>query len=266
MKPIKVLLAIFCMCLVLGPVFLRAEETEPVEVEAEGSYLMGDRDSKQDARQLALFEAKRSALEKAGTMLSSSTRVENFELVKDEIYSRAAGRIQCEVIDEKWESVGQGQTLCVRLRIRARVSPKDLEYEPEPALDDSQVETAAKQIEQEPKKFDPGKSFAVAQALVREGRNRAALKILQAMEKRNPNAARIHMLRAVALQREGRPRLAFESLVRACRLGARRACEEIEKIKNRKVHHRKKTQVGIGDSVPGGRRKPVRRVIPGVVR
>ncbi|MDY7001826.1 MAG: hypothetical protein SVS15_08605, partial [Thermodesulfobacteriota bacterium] len=162
MKPIKIVVLIFCLCLMLTPGLSRAQEDEAVEVEAEGSYLMGDRDSKQDARQLALFEAKRSALEKAGTMLSSETRVENFELVKDEIYSQAAGRIQSEIIEEKWESVGQGRTMCVRLRIRARVSPRDLQYEPEPEKDDSQIETAAKDIEQ--KDFDPAKAFALAQS------------------------------------------------------------------------------------------------------
>ena len=242
MKPIKIILVIF-LFLALGSGVSRAQEDESVEVEAEGSYLMGDRDSKQDARQLALFEAKRSALEKAGTMLSSSTRVENFEVVKDEIYSQAAGRIQSEIIDEKWESVGQGRTMCVRLRIRARVSPQDLQYEPEPEKNESQIETAVEQIEQ--KKFDPGKAFALAQSLLFDDKNRAALRVLNAMEKRNPNSARIYMLKAAALRREGHPRLAFESLVRACRLGNKRACEGVEKAKERaraqNIHH-KRTQ------------------------
>ncbi len=236
MKPINIFW-ILCMCLALGSGVLRAQETESVEVEAEGSYLMGDRDSKQDARQLALFEAKRSALEKAGTLLSSKTRVENFELVKDEIYSRAAGRIQSEVIEEKWETVGQGRTLCVRLRIRARVSPEDLRYEPEPEESDAQIETVVEQMEQ--KEFDPAKSFALARRLVFDGKNRAALRILSAMEKRSPNAARIHFLKAAALRREGLRKPAFESLVRACQLGEQRACQEIEIMKQRKIHHTK---------------------------
>ena len=37
-----------------------------IEVEAKGSYLMEDSNSKQLERQLALFEAKRAALETAG--------------------------------------------------------------------------------------------------------------------------------------------------------------------------------------------------------
>lgn len=236
MKPIKIIFAIF-LFLALGSGVSHAQEDESVEVEAEGSYLMGDRDSKQDARQLALFEAKRSALEKAGTMLSSKTRVENFELVKDEIYSQAAGRIQSEVIDEKWESVGQGQTLCVRLRIRARISPMDLRYEPEPEKDDSQIETAVEDIEQ--KGFDPAKAFALAQKLVFDGKNREALRILAAMEKRSPNAARIYLLKAAALRREGLRKPAFESLARACQLGSKRACQEVEIMKQRKIHHTK---------------------------
>ena len=41
-----------------------------IEVEAKGSYLMGDGDSKLVARQLALFEAKKNALESAWRYIS----------------------------------------------------------------------------------------------------------------------------------------------------------------------------------------------------
>ena len=44
-----------------------------------GKYVMGDLDTKKDARALALMEAKRSALEQAGTYLESFSEVKNYE-------------------------------------------------------------------------------------------------------------------------------------------------------------------------------------------
>ena len=53
-----------------------------IEVEAKGSYLMGDGNSKQLARQLALFEAKRAALETAGKYLAHKTLIPFYEMKK----------------------------------------------------------------------------------------------------------------------------------------------------------------------------------------
>jgi len=93
---------VFCIIFLLGQMHslspvASCDDDEPLVVETEASYLMGDRDSRQDARELALYQAKRLALEKAGTTLVSKSQIENYELVKDEIISRAAGKLQTEI-------------------------------------------------------------------------------------------------------------------------------------------------------------------------
>ena len=54
------------------------------------TYILGDHDSKDDARQRCLLEAKRKILEQAGVYIESASEVQNFDLTKDKITSFAA--------------------------------------------------------------------------------------------------------------------------------------------------------------------------------
>jgi hypothetical protein len=60
------------------------------------------------AREKALDEAKRMAIEKAmGTVIESRTIVENFQVVKDEIFSRSSGYLKdIQIISEKKSDLG----------------------------------------------------------------------------------------------------------------------------------------------------------------
>ena len=60
-------------------------------IEADSTFIMGDNDSKVDARRIATQEAKRKALELAGTYVESLTTVKNYQLTKDEVMSYTAG-------------------------------------------------------------------------------------------------------------------------------------------------------------------------------
>jgi regulator of sirC expression with transglutaminase-like and TPR domain len=94
-------------------------------VDSEGKYVMGDLDTKKDARALALMEAKRSALEQAGTYLESSSEVKNYELTKDEINSLTSGVVSVEILKEDWKM--SGENLMVTVLIRATVDTSNLE-------------------------------------------------------------------------------------------------------------------------------------------
>ena len=58
---------------------------EVKEIISEGTYNMGDGETPGVAESRALLQAKRIALEQAGTYVESYTRVENLQLTKDEI-------------------------------------------------------------------------------------------------------------------------------------------------------------------------------------
>lgn len=114
---------------------------EPTIVTAEGKYVMGDLDSKKDARMLALMEAKRMALEKAGTYIESSTEVRNYSLTRDQINTLAAGVMSSEILKEDWTM--SGQNMMATIVIRATIQVDNLRnritalHDDEKPLDDS---------------------------------------------------------------------------------------------------------------------------------
>jgi hypothetical protein len=63
-------------------------------ITATGEYRMGDNDTRTDAKRLALMDAKRLALEQAGTYLESVTEVKNLQVSRDEIRTYAAGIVE----------------------------------------------------------------------------------------------------------------------------------------------------------------------------
>ena len=110
-----------CLIIVVTLTFSAVTFADVKEVISTGEYVMGDLDSKRDAKKLALLEAKQMALEQAGTYLSSLSEVKDFQLTKDEISSLAAGVISVEVLEEKWTMAGEN--FKVTITIRAKIIP-----------------------------------------------------------------------------------------------------------------------------------------------
>ncbi len=85
-------------------------------IEAENTYAMGDNDSKVDARRIATQEAKRKALELAGTYVASLTQVKEYKLSKDEVSTYTAGVVETEIVSEEM----RGSTRHPEIYIKAR--------------------------------------------------------------------------------------------------------------------------------------------------
>lgn len=112
MKTIIAVLGLPLLLLGVAP----SPAAEPTVVTVEGKYAMGDLDTKKDARTLAIMEAKRIALEKAGTYIESSTEVKNFSLTKDQINTLAAGIMSVDVLKEEWKMAGENMVALVLIR------------------------------------------------------------------------------------------------------------------------------------------------------
>ena len=84
-----------------------------------GEYRMGDHDTRADAKRIALQDAKRLALEKAGTYLESITEIKNFQLGRDEIRAYTAGVV--EVTEQQTRSTMEGETTVVRVDMICRI-------------------------------------------------------------------------------------------------------------------------------------------------
>ncbi len=91
-------------------------------IEADNTYLLGDNDNKVDARRIATQEAKRKAMELAGTFLASLTQVKNYRLSKDEITSYTAGIVETNIITEEMRGSAQHPEMFVRVRCRIDTS------------------------------------------------------------------------------------------------------------------------------------------------
>ena len=94
-------------------------------IAAEGKFVMGDLDSKSNAKKIALLNAKQMAMEAAGTYLTSLSKVENYALTHDEISSLSAGIIAVEIIDEKWSM--EGESPVITITIEAKIEPDGLD-------------------------------------------------------------------------------------------------------------------------------------------
>src|SRR3989337_691032 len=95
------------------------------EIISEGTYNMGDGETPGVAESRALLQAKRVAVEQAGTYVESYTRVENLQLTKDELQVLASGIMEVEILDKKRTVVGDGFHFWVQ--IKAKVNPDKIE-------------------------------------------------------------------------------------------------------------------------------------------
>jgi Skp family chaperone for outer membrane proteins len=112
MKKIIRLFVVFFVCGLSGMIAF----AEPSIIISEGKYVMGDLDTRKDAKTQALIEAKRMAMEKAGTYLQSTTEVKNFKLSKDQINTIAAGIMSVEILNEDWKMSGDNMVLTIQIR------------------------------------------------------------------------------------------------------------------------------------------------------
>ncbi|MFZ3121848.1 MAG: tetratricopeptide repeat protein [Thermodesulfovibrionales bacterium] len=91
------------------------------EIISEGAYNMGDGETPSVAESRALLNAKRVALEQAGTYVENYTKVENMQVTEDEIKVLTSGIMEVEILDKKRTIVGDGIRFWVK--IKARVNP-----------------------------------------------------------------------------------------------------------------------------------------------
>jgi tetratricopeptide (TPR) repeat protein len=114
----KVLQAHILLCSFLIGGYAAAEVRT---ITATGEYRMGDNDTRIDAKRLALLDAKRLALEQAGTYLESITEVKNLQVSHDELRAYTAGI--AEVIEQTTKDVMEGTTHIVRVEVTAKIDP-----------------------------------------------------------------------------------------------------------------------------------------------
>jgi hypothetical protein len=206
------------------------------EIEAEGSYRNEAGVSLDLAKELAIFTAKRKAVDLAGRYLSRKSLIEVYELNRDEIYSLAVREIEAEILEEKRQSAGKISTYHVR--IRAWVQPSDfIKAEIEDIKQEKKEANESYREEMEQpisSEIDPGRDIAKAYRLLREKKWRIAMIYLNHLGKKYPSWDSIYVAKAIAHYILHEPVFMKKALNGACRLGNNTACDDLKNIQ--KVH------------------------------
>ncbi len=98
---------------------------EVKEIIAEGTYCMGDGETPTVAEERALLQAKRVAVEQAGTYVESYSKTLNYQLTADEIKVISSGVLEVTVLDRERTVVGS--SINFRVKIKALVSTDKIE-------------------------------------------------------------------------------------------------------------------------------------------
>jgi hypothetical protein len=215
-----------------------AEENDIFEIETEGGYRMASGGSVELAKEVALFSAKRKAVDLAGRYLSRRRLIKTYELNRDEIYSLAAREVQSRILEEKREA--DGKTATYRLKIRSRVQASDfVKAEIEDARQEKKEthESFYEEMEQRvAPEIDPGKDIAKAYRLLREKKWRITMIYLNHLEKKYPNWDSIQMAKAITHYILHEPEFMKAALEAACRLGNTMACDDLRDLKKVNAH------------------------------
>ena len=211
-------------------------EDDVFEVEVEGRYQVAAGTSMELAKKMAVYTAKRQAVDLAGRYLSRQNLIEIYELYRDEIYSLAVREIETKILAEKRQTVGK--ILTYRVRIRARVQPSDFvkaEIEDTRLEKEEAKESFSEELEQPVSAvIDPGKDISKVYRLLREKKWRIAMIYMNHLEKKYPNWAELQMAKALVFYIFHEPANMEKALSKACRMGNNTACDDLKNIK--KVH------------------------------
>lgn len=104
-------------CIALTLMCLNAHAEIKV-IEVENTYTISDNDSKVDARRIATQEARRKALELAGTYVASLTQVKEYRLSKDEVTTYTAGVVETEIVSEDMRGTTKNPEIYIKARCK----------------------------------------------------------------------------------------------------------------------------------------------------
>jgi len=117
-------ITLFCPAVYAG-VSVSKETKKILTLEVVNKYIMGDADSRLDAKRIAMTEAKRIASEYAGTYIESETVVQDFEVTLDEIKTYTSANMRADKISDKFSQTKSGLQKYI-LKVRVKVDKKSL--------------------------------------------------------------------------------------------------------------------------------------------
>lgn len=135
----SMVMQVCCCCCFLAMLGSSVAYASLEKITVEACYLMGDDDTKRDARERCLMDAKRIAIERSGTYLVGKSQVDMGKLEIDLILSEYGGKLRTHVLDERWQSVGSSLKLFMKVEVEVSIDERDLEQMHERLVTETQM-------------------------------------------------------------------------------------------------------------------------------
>ncbi len=186
--------------------------------------------AKAEAEAIALFTAKRRAVETAGRYLKGKHRLWFAEKKSQEVFDLTAEKISFKVLEEEWTESADEESY--RVKIAATVELADF-IEAENENSEYEEKERRKSLRQfmEPTIDDalrPGRDLAEAYRLIRLEKQRPAVIFLDRLERKYPGWSELFMAKAFAYYTLDEIPQMHDALSEACGLGNETACRDIE--------------------------------------
>ena len=148
-KLVLLLLATFCLAFTVQ----MDAQASSTKIVAEGRNILGDNDTRTQAKDAAVKDAMRIAIEKAGVYVESYSETNDYQLTKDQVKMAAAGVVK--VMDQSIDFVDNG-TVC-RAVIYADVDTDNLQVIIQDMLSGETTKSDSDSNKKAPFGYDPVK-------------------------------------------------------------------------------------------------------------
>jgi uncharacterized protein YydD (DUF2326 family) len=120
----------------------------PTTITETCDFVLGDNDTKNEAREVSFVRCKRRLLERAGSFIQSNVQVTNGKLSKDQVTTYAAAVLSVEVVKERF--FFKGESMVLEQTVRAKVDLADVKKRLAAIIGDKSV---AKKVEGQQKQI-----------------------------------------------------------------------------------------------------------------
>jgi hypothetical protein len=200
---------------------------DSIKVITDYIYRMGDQDSKEKSRALAVFGAKLKAVNLAAKYLTHKGVLEHYEKKQNEIFCLATNEIKVSMIDEKFYQ--DTNTYYVRINsevtsidfIKAQIRNVELEKK------ESNFSYSEEMEQPVSKTINPGEELSKAYRYIRKEQWRISIIYLHHLGKKYPHWGDVYLANAIAFYGMDDIDKMEDALKTACGLNNQEACNEL---------------------------------------
>ena len=191
------------------------------------TYRMGDKDSKEKSRALALFGAKLKAVNLAAKYLTHKGVLEHYEKKQSEIFCLTTNEIPVTVIDEKFYQEINSYYVKIKSEVTSidfiKAQIKDVQLE----KNESSFSYSEEMEQPVSKIIDPGEELSRAYRYIRKEQWRISIIYLDHLQKKYPDWGDVFLAKAIAFYGMDQIDKMADALKTACALNNQEACNEL---------------------------------------